>query len=53
MSAKKPAVEAKKGKRLGLVKKTVRDLATSNAWVKGGFIMRDSVIVRTSGPTSG
>ena len=46
MSAKKPAAEAKKGKRLGLVKKTVRDLTTSSAGVKGGFIMRDTVIVR-------
>jgi hypothetical protein len=48
MSVKKPVVEATRGKRLSLVKKTVRDLTMSNAGVKGGFIMKDSVIVRTS-----
>ena len=48
MSAKKPATEANKGKRLGLVKKTVRDLTMSDGGVKGGFIMKDSIIVRTS-----
>ena len=45
MSAKKPAAEVKKGKRLGLVKKTVRDLTMSGGGVKGGLLMKDTVIV--------
>lgn len=45
MSAKKPAAEMKKGKRLGLVKKTVRDLTTSNGGVKGGLLMKDTIII--------
>jgi len=49
MTAKKPATEAKKRKGLGLVKTTVRDLTTSSAGVRGGFIMRDTVIVRPNG----
>jgi hypothetical protein len=48
MSARKPATEAKEGKRLGLGKKTVRDLTMSNAGVKGGLIMKDTNVVRTS-----
>ena len=41
---KKPEVKA-----LSLTRRTVKDLSVQRRGPKGGFIMQDSVIVRTSG----
>jgi hypothetical protein len=41
---KKPEVKA-----LSLTRRTVKDLSVPRGGPKGGFLMKDSVIVRTSG----
>jgi len=46
----KAETKAKDGtKRLSLAKRTLKDLSVRQAGPKGGFIMRDTIIIRTSG----
>lgn len=51
MTARKPAVSQRAGARKSLAvrKRTLKNLSVKHDGPKGGFIMKDSIIVKTSG----
>jgi hypothetical protein len=45
----KNATKAAGKRRLSLAKRTLKDLSVKGKGPKGGFLMRDTVIIRTGG----